>query len=128
MTKKERQRIYDATPERRAARKEFTRLWRLNNPDKVRAIDARKKARKKATHFSVYYLPEEHYVGVTNQIDLRMNNHSCKGKITSGWEIIFESDYKSEALMVERFFHSIGYNGATYQSKKKLAKKLAQLN
>ena len=124
MTKKERQRIYDATPERKAARRETTRIWRLNNPDKVKAMDARKKAKKKTAYYSIYYLPEEHYVGITNQIDLRILNHSCKGKITVGCEIICEVSSKKEALQIERFFHSIGYIGAGHLAKIKLSKNL----
>lgn len=109
--KRERQRLYDATPERRAARAKTTNIWRENNPDKVAAIDARKKAKKKTSYYSLYYLPEMHYVGVTNQIDLRMLNHRCKGKITEGHEIVCTFDTKREALDVERQLHLMGYNG-----------------
>ena len=110
--KKERQRIYDAQPHRKAARQKTTAIWRKNNPEAVKAIDARKKAKAKSKEYSLYYLPEDHYVGVTNQISLRLINHKIKGKHILEYEIIGVFKSKKEALRTERYLHSIGYNGS----------------
>ena len=110
--KKERQKLYDARPERKAARALTTKIWRANNPDKVAAMSARKRAKKKTTFYSLYYLPEMHYIGVTNQLQVRMWNHNCLGRITEGYEVICTFETKREALDAERFIQdTYGYNG-----------------
>lgn len=109
--KKERQRLYDAQPHRKAARAASTKIWRANNPEAIAAMDKRKKEKKKTSFYSLYYLPEEHYIGVTNQLDLRMLNHRCKGKVTEGYEVIMNTHTKREALNIERRFHKFGFRG-----------------
>ena len=121
--KKERRRLYDATPERKAARALTTKRWRANNPDKVAAMDARKKAKKKTKFYSLYYLPEMHYIGITNQLELRMINHRCLDRITEGYEVICTFETKRKALDAERLIQdTYGYNGKAI--KKKMLKNL----
>ena len=110
--KKERQRLYDAQPHRKAARHKSTAIWRKNNPEAVKAMDARKKAKAKSKEYSLYYLPEDHYIGVTNQLSLRLVNHKRKSKHILGYEIVSVFKTKKEALRTERYLHSIGYNGS----------------
>ena len=38
--------------------------------------------------YFVYYLPEEHYIGMTNYLKRRMYQHRKKGKCTEGMEIV----------------------------------------
>ena len=102
-----------------------TKLWRQRNKDKVAAMDARKKAKLKTKHYSLYYMPEEHYIGVTNQLTIRMVNHRCKNKITEGYEVISTFSNKKEALKVEKLYHSIGYiGGRDYSHLKQYQNKL----
>ena len=62
--------------------------------------------------FSVYYLPEEHYVGITGCVWQRMRDHRNKGKkITEGYEIIAKFERAVDAHLMETLFHVRGYNG-----------------
>ena len=60
---------------------------------------------------TLYYLPEHHYAGVTNQPKLRMLNHRAAGKVTTGWEVVATFKAKREALDAEYELHKIGYYG-----------------
>ncbi len=64
--------------------------------------------------FRVYYLPEEHYVGMTSDIYNRMKQHSKKGKITQGFEIVWTCKTAAMALLMEAYLHTLGYNGCKY--------------
>jgi hypothetical protein len=110
--------------EREAARK---KAWNENNKEKVAAYrkdyyqDNRERtiARNKAYVESkkhepvVYYLPEHHYVGVTDCLFSRLKNHrSNSNRITEGYEIIYNAKDITEARAVERYMHyEMGYNG-----------------
>ena len=61
----------------------------------------------------VYYLPEHHYVGVTNCLYNRLNNHrSHHNRITKGYEVLYTAKDAVEARAVERYMHyEMGYNG-----------------
>ena len=60
----------------------------------------------------VYYLPEEHYIGITElNINERMSKHRYKGKITDGYEIIGIFDRHVDAAWLEIMFHQREYNG-----------------
>ena len=62
--------------------------------------------------FAVYYLPEHHYVGMTNNIKNRMMLHrSHKGRITEGYEIVGVYKTAIEAHLVETTLHYMGYEG-----------------
>ena len=66
----------------------------------------------KDNFFTIYYLPEEHYVGITNQPIIRMRNQRWNGKITTDWEVVTIVETRTEALKIESFMHSLGYIGA----------------
>ena len=71
--------------------------------------------RKAKSHFFLlYYLPEEHYIGITNHINTRMSDHRKVGKITEGYEIIGQFERAVDAHLVETMFHMRGYNGFRY--------------
>ena len=63
--------------------------------------------------YTLYYLPEEHYVGVSNQPKLRMYHHKAKGRYIKDVEIVSTFETKRDALDAERYLHDIlGYNGS----------------
>jgi len=64
--------------------------------------------------YSVYYLPEEHYIGITNQPKLRFQQHRRAGKIINGYEIIGIYDNIFDAMITEIEFHRRGYFGFTH--------------
>lgn len=59
----------------------------------------------------VYYLPEEHYIGMSNQMSYRMSRHRAQGKITDGMEVIAGFERRVDAAWLEVLFHQRGYNG-----------------
>ena len=58
----------------------------------------------------VYYIPEEHYVGLTTRVNKRMCDHSID-KITEGWEVLGKFEREVDAHWFETLFHMRGYNG-----------------
>jgi hypothetical protein len=117
----------EANKEKLSAKK---KLYREANKD---IISAKKKAEYQANRekyilksqkrqeslkdgkITMYYLPEHHYVGVTNSIDLRMKGHrSSHNRYTDDVEIICKFDTREEAIHYERILHSIGYRGADF--------------
>jgi len=60
----------------------------------------------------VYYIPEHHYVGVTNNVINRKYYHkSVHKRILDGIEIVHKTPCRKEALKVESKLHNIGYYG-----------------
>ena len=90
----------------------YRRGYYLNNKEKARA---QYKAYVEANKHEpvVYYLPQHHYVGVTDCLFTRLKNHrSNSNRITEGYEIIYTAKDMTEARAVERYMHyEMGYNG-----------------
>ena len=62
--------------------------------------------------WSVYYLPEEHYIGVSCHVVNRMSQHRNRDKrITEGYEILAKFERQVDAHWFEILFHIRGYNG-----------------
>jgi len=68
----------------------------------------------KSGKYYVYYLPEEHYIGITDHPKGRISRHKYVGKITDCWEIVAEFDNPFDAVILEAEFHRRGYNGFQY--------------
>ncbi len=67
------------------------------------------KSKKDGYHY-VYYLPEEHYVGVTDNVKYRMYSHKSNfSRHTNDVEIVHKTPCRKEAELVESKLHSIGY-------------------
>lgn len=62
-------------------------------------------------YFVVYYLPSCHYVGITNQPKARMYDHERFGRDTTGWKVLFCSEDRHEARLIENRFHDMGCEG-----------------
>ena len=111
---KEKKREYDrryrvANKEREAAGR---KAWCEANKEKIAArkqvwIDAKKHEPV------VYYLPEHHYVGITNCLYSRLIRHrSFYNRVTEDYEIIYTAKDMTKAKAVERYMHyEMGYNG-----------------
>ena len=62
--------------------------------------------------YTVYYLKEEHYVGMTTSLFKRLLKHkSKKNRHMKDVEIIGKYQTKEEAARVEAALHSMGYLG-----------------
>ena len=96
----------------RAANKERFAAYYQANKEKIKA---RTKARGESMKHEpvVYYLPEHHYVGVTDCLYHRLNHHrSFHKRVTEGYEIIYTAKDMTKAKAVERYMHyEMGYNG-----------------
>jgi len=108
-------------------RREYCRKYYKKNKEKYQGLmksyyQANKekvKARTKANVASkkhepvVYYLPEHHYVGITDCLYMRLNHHrSFYKRVTEGYEVIYNAKDMTEARAVERYMHyEMGYNG-----------------
>ena len=90
----------------------YTKSYYQANKEKRKANAAAQMAANKHDHV-VYYLPEHHYVGITNCLYSRLNNHRSRyNRVTEGYEIIYTAKDAVEARAVERYMHyEMGYNG-----------------
>ena len=72
---------------------------------------------QKKEYYTLYYIPSENYIGISFQPSIRMYAHKYSNRDTTNWVTIKTFKTKREALDAERFYHSIGYEGANKQSK-----------
>ena len=86
---------------------EYEKTWREKNPD----YWVKRYLTSKDGFFSLYYLPEEHYIGITDCVKRRIDHHSANGKITEGYEVIAKFERSVDAHLLETMFHMRGYNG-----------------
>ena len=99
----------EANKDKEAAR---VKAYREANKEEVKEKAKAYRESLKEGFYSVYYLPEEHYAGVTSRVIARMRDHKCNGMITEGFEVVFTTESKREALDFEAKLHSMGYNGS----------------
>ena len=69
-------------------------------------VDKARYYRNIKSFWSVYYIPDRDYIGVTRNIDARMRNHK-----TTNYQVWHECNTGGEARQLEREYHSIGYSG-----------------
>ncbi len=93
-------------------RKIYHRAWYLANKEKIKAKNKEYRKSEIDGHYTVYYLPEEHYIGVTTRLKRRMYSHKNNKRHVLDCEIVATFTTKKEAYICERYMHSIGYNGA----------------
>ena len=98
--------------EKKIYMKSYNKTYKLANKKKLAEKQLIYREGLKDNHYTLYYLKEEHYIGVTNQSRFRLLNHKKNGKHILDYEVISLFKTKKEALAVERYMHSIGYNGA----------------
>ena len=75
-----------------------------------KVIDEKYKDRQKHKT-CVYYLPEEHYVGMTCRIACRMSKHRAAGKCTDNYEVLAYFEREVDAHYFETLLHLRGYHG-----------------
>jgi len=100
--------------------------WKEENPDKVNAYNYGRKydgrykesqkrfvESKRDGYYYVYLLTKENYVGMTANLYFRMNHHKCAhSRDVSEVKILGRFKDKSQALQLEKEYHSKGYAGA----------------
>ena len=73
--------------------------------------ECQQRRRDKYPGYTVYYIPEEHYVGISNNPINRMSKHKHLGKIIDGWEVLYSFENPILAHLMETRLHLMGYNG-----------------
>lgn len=89
----------------------YQKEYRIANKESVRKTEKIYRQSLKDGFYTLYYLPEHHYIGITNQPKKRLINHRATGRLTEGYEVVATFDTKREALDAETYMHSIGYVG-----------------
>lgn len=108
--------LFGKDPVCKTCKAEYARNYRKKNPHVVKEnnIKFRKLYLQETNGYAVYYLPEEHYVGFTNNIRSRINDHSKNGKCVIDYEILCVCESPIDAHLYETMFHQRGYNGFQY--------------
>lgn len=81
------------------------------DPVKEKVRSQKKYSNNRTEGFSVYYLPEEHYVGMTNNLNRRLSHHKHTGKIIDNFEIVCYFKRQVDAHLYETWLHAMGYHG-----------------
>lgn len=80
-------------------------------------LNRKSKENKEDGKYYIYYLPEEHYIGISNFVKRRVDQHKYKNKrIIDGWEVVAEYTDPKLAALHEALLHYIGYNGSAYDN------------
>ena len=100
--------LYQANKEEIKAKR---RIKYLSSKEKEKSYSKAYRESRKDGMYTLYYLPEEHYIGITTSMHNRMHVHKSQGNHSADVEIVAKFDNKREALNTERYMHNIGYNG-----------------
>ena len=83
--------------------------YKMNNAWRRKKRDETKK------YYWVYYLPEEHYVGITSNVKERMLAHKHNNKCVDDYELCGKYRHPAQAIIAEAMFHLRGYHGCNYK-------------
>lgn len=97
--------------------KEYMKEYRARNREKAKAYSKKYREKKKDGHFSVYYLPEENYVGMTDCMYDRMRLHKHRGKNTEGYRVLRIFEDPIQAHLYETQWHTIGTHGFVHSNR-----------
>ena len=99
----------------------YNKLQYEANKEKIRANHKS----KKDGYYTVYYLKEEHYAGMTSGLNQRLILHKSRNnRHIEDVEIIGKYETKEEALKVEAALHAMGYLGRHPRDKQQTLKQL----
>ena len=106
-------------------KREYDKKYYQANKEKYNATSKVWNEVNKDELYTVYYLKEEHYVGMTNSLKARLAYHKSKhNRHIEDVEIIGKYKTKKEALRVEAALHAMGYNGRNPQYKQQTLKQV----
>tara|TARA_R110000782_G_scaffold255317_1_gene344075 strand:- start:206 stop:562 length:357 start_codon:yes stop_codon:yes gene_type:complete len=113
-------------------KREYDKIYRAINLDMIKSKSRDRYIKNKASikskvlsykqslkddFYTIYYLKEEHYIGITNQPKIRMQGQKSKGKHVLDYEVVTTVKTKREALDIESLLHKLNYNGKHPQIK-----------
>ena len=94
-------------------RKEYKKEYYKSNKEHIKAKTRANVLKGKTSKTILYLLPKENYVGITNNLKVRLSNQRVINKRdTTDYRILAELDNRADALELENLIHSLGYNGA----------------
>ena len=99
----------------RECNKVIQKEYVTRNLDRVRKSKTRYNNHDKTLVTIVYYLPEEHRVGLSNNLRRRLQKHRQNGLITDGVEILGKFERHVDAHYLETLLHMRGYHGYQYE-------------
>ena len=89
-----------------------TKKYFKNNPKVLSRVCRKWQLKQKDGFHYIYYLPEEHYIGVTDCIKHRMYTHKNNNKrYVNNVETVYKTSSRAEAEKLEEILHNMGYNG-----------------
>ena len=99
----------------RACMSSYLKEYRSKEGNKERAAKYKKNRYLKERHplgyTAVYYLPEDHYIGMTLNFKRRMNQHRLDGRHVADVEILAWFERSVDAHLFETQLHVLGYLG-----------------
>ena len=105
--------------------KEVLKVLRDANKEEKKAYNKDYNEANKDGLYTVYYLPEEHYAGMTTILGHRLAKHKSEyNRHIEDVEIIGKYKTKAEATRVEATLHAMGYLGKHPYAKKLTLKQL----
>ena len=78
---------------------------------------------RESSGYWVYYLPESHYVGMTNNLAVRLSTHKGRdGRCVDNYKLLYHCDCPKTAAYHEALFQSVlgmeGLNGSQNHKRK----------
>ena len=95
---------YEANKEKASS---YYKKYRVENKETIEAY----RESKKDGLYTVYLLPKENYVGMTNNLYMRLKKHKSDNNDTTDAEVLGKYESKRKALDVEKEYHNKGYKG-----------------
>ena len=97
----------------------------LKNKEERKEYDRRYREAHKDGLYTVYYIKEEHYAGMSCNLRHRLRHHkNVYNRHIEDVEVIGKYENKEEALRIEATLHSMGYNGRNTQYKQQTLREL----
>ena len=99
----------EANKDKVAAQK---KAWKKRNKEQWAAYQKAYQESRKDGFYTVYLLSKENYVGMTTQMQFRLNGHKSLGRDVSEVQILGKYETREEARALEDSYHKKGYLGA----------------
>jgi hypothetical protein len=92
--------------------KQYDKQYQQENAEKISEYRKQWRESLKDGFHRVYILPDHHYAGTTECIQVRMSQHkSDHGRNTENYMIVGVYENREDALAHEKRLHDSGYNG-----------------
>ena len=95
--------------------KSYHQTYYLENMDTIKKSNIKhtikwNNSQKDGFH-SVYLLPKHNYVGITENLYIRMGKHKNGGRDTTDYRVLYKTKDRELGLELEELLHDMGYEG-----------------